>query len=315
MPKEISRSFEAYTSIVVGEDFNSRNKMGDLDGLAQVIDAHGLLQPMVVREGGPSRTEPGKRSLFLVAGERRYRAIGLLRDPNWASKDADGKPYKRRTTPASWNQVEVKLVKGDTQQIAELNFIENLHREPLEALEEAEAMKRYMEKYHCSQAQLAKHIGKSEPYVSQRLALLKKITPETKKAMEAGKISATHAREMVTLTPEQQNDVLEKVEKKQKEKPGKKVSVQDVRREADKHKAANKRAKDPEKYDKEKVAAAKEIFDGKELSVRPKQAFLELVGALQHKIERASNPEKVAEYKSYMKCIEWAVGARETLIG
>src|SRR5258708_974429 len=113
MSKEVSRAFVTYADIVIGEDFNPRKSLGDIDGLAASIKAHSLIQPLVVREGGPAAD--GRRKYFLVAGERRYRAIGKL----------------------GMKQVEVKVVKGDTHRQAQLALVENLHRENMDPVQEA----------------------------------------------------------------------------------------------------------------------------------------------------------------------------------
>lgn len=316
MPKEISRFMIAYSDISIDDEFNSRRNLGDLDGLAMTIDQHGLVQPMVVREGGPLRSDPSRRSYFLIAGNRRYRAIGLLRDPNWAPK-ADPK-YKRKTTPASWNQVEVKRVKGDTQEAAELNLIENLQKEDLDPLEEAQALQRYMEKYKCSQADIARKFGKSEPYISQRLSLLKKTAPEVREAVEKGKITATHAREIATLPKDQQKEILAKVEAK-REATGKDVSVAEVKEEADARKEKlgikqerKRKNKEPE-YNVEDVKVAKEVLSGVELTVRPKQALLEMFGRLKAKQERVSSAESKAELKHKLKALGWVLGVEQSL--
>ena len=288
MPKEINRVMAAYNDIVVDSDFNSRRSMGNLDELAASIKAHGLIQPIVVREGGPARTD-GKRKLFLVAGERRYRACGLL----------------------GLKQVEVKLIKGSIEEVSLLNLIENEQRDNLEPLESAQAIAKCMDAFKYTQAQVAEKLGKSVPYISQRLALLTKTTPEVKDALEKGKITSSHAREIATLPPEQQNEVLEKAEKITKE-TGKKALTALIKDEADLRKAQNRRKEDPD-YDRDKIKAFKEATEGKELAVRPKPAVLEMMGLLMERIQRAKTPESRASLKAQFAFGEWLLSLRDTL--
>jgi ParB family chromosome partitioning protein len=109
--------------------------------LASSIKRSGVIQPIVVK-----RTEDD-RIFMIVAGERRWRA----------SKIAE-----KTTLPAV-------LTTGDTE---ELSLIENIQREDLNALEEAEALSRMMEKHHYTQEQLGAIVGKAQNTVSQTLALL-----------------------------------------------------------------------------------------------------------------------------------------------
>ncbi len=320
MPKEISRVLVPYEDIVIGPDFNSRKNLKNIDRMAASLDENGLIQPMVVREGGPSKTD-GRRKYFLVIGERRYRGIGMLCDPNWTPvPGSDGKKVARKRTPASWAQVEVKLVKGNTQENSILNLIENLQREDPDPIEEAQAMQDYMATYRCNQAQLARKLGVSEPYVSQRLSLLRSTAPEVKEALEKGVISTTHAREMVALPPTRQKSMLEDIEEKQRS--GKKVSVADVKQEADRHKAElgirpnreQRPLRDVPEYDEEQVALARSVYQGKSFDVRPKAALIEQLGALLQRLQRPQLGEAGrVRTKAQVDSLEWFLGVRDTL--
>ena len=272
--QEINRVRIPYDDITIGEGFNSRKTIRNLEELALSIDQLGLLTPIIVTEGGPSKTT-GKRKAFLLAGERRYRAVGLLRDPAWAPKDSDGKPIQRQTSPASWNQIQATFYKGPAEDKIVVNLIENMQRENLDPLEEAEAIRIYMDKTGASQAQAAVKLSKSEAYVSQRLSLLK-ASPVLKEALNAGTVSATQAREMIALPEEAQKKLVQSIETKQATLlAGKKVSVAEVKEIADqaKHDLGIKVEKKPRKdakaaaYDTEKVKLAKEVYDGLDISV------------------------------------------------
>lgn len=293
MSKEVNRVLAAYTDIVIGEDFNCRKNLGNIDELAESIKLHGLLQPLVVREGGPAKTD-GKRKLFLVAGERRYRALGKL----------------------GVKQVEVKLVKGNSQEISLLNFIENDQREDLDPLEAAQAMQKYMETYKVNQTELAKRLGKSSPYVSQRLALLKKATPELQDALEKGEVTSTHAREIVTLPPEEQREMVEEIRKEEKE-TGKKPGAAKVKDAADIRKSKNKPAKTRKSsgsdYDLDKIRATKEAYEGQDMTVMSKKGILEVLGLLLERLERSKTPDSRAIIKGQIVVIERILGVRDSL--
>jgi ParB family chromosome partitioning protein len=116
-----------------------------LQELASSIERHGLIQPISVKK---LDTDTGKATYLLVAGERRFRAFQRL---------------GRTTIPAI-------VTTGDADEIA---LIENIQREDLNPLEEAEAMSLMMEQHRYTQEQLGQIIGKAQNTVSQFLGLLK----------------------------------------------------------------------------------------------------------------------------------------------
>lgn len=107
--------------------------------LASSIERHGLIQPITVK-----REDDG--TYLLVAGERRFRAFEKL---------------EKSTIPAI-------VTTGNAEEIA---LIENIQREDLHPLEEAEALERMMERYHYTQEELGKVIGKAQNTVSETLQL------------------------------------------------------------------------------------------------------------------------------------------------
>ena len=111
-----------------------------LEELASSIEQHGLLQPITVKR------IPNDDLYLLVAGERRYRAVQKLGQPTITAIITDGNPD-------------------------ELAIIENLQREDLRPIEQAEALIRLMEKYDWSQEQLAKVVGKARNTVNEILRL------------------------------------------------------------------------------------------------------------------------------------------------
>lgn len=120
-----------------------RKDMGDLDGLKQSIQEHGILQPLVV-----SPLEDGR--FRLIAGERRFTAARQLALP---------------TVPTIVRTVEA-------HQRLELQIIENLHRKDLNPLEEAESYQRLITEFGLTQDQVAQRVGKSKSAINQTLRIL-----------------------------------------------------------------------------------------------------------------------------------------------
>src|SRR5437867_1641137 len=139
-----------------------------LAALADSIRRHGLLQPLVVCAAG-DRYE-------LIAGERRLRAAeraGLDRVPIVVREAAPAKRF-------------------------ELALIENLQREDLSPLEEAEAYRHLIDEYGLTQEEIAQRVGKSRPAVANALRLLS--LPDAVKAqIESGELSAGHARAVLAV--------------------------------------------------------------------------------------------------------------------
>src|SRR5262245_40466064 len=139
-----------------------------LETLSASIRARGLLQPLVVR-----RVPEG---FELIAGERRLRAAQR----------------------AGLESVPVVVREADPQERLELALIENLQREDLTALEEAEAYRHLIDVYGLTQDQVAQAVGKSRPSITNAMRLL--ALPEAVKAqLEGGELSAGTARAVLTV--------------------------------------------------------------------------------------------------------------------
>jgi ParB family transcriptional regulator, chromosome partitioning protein len=142
----------------------------ELDALAQSIREKGILQPLLVR---PLVAE--EAAFELVAGERRWRAaqrVGLHEVP-----------------------VIVRPL-GDSEAL-EIALVENLQREDLSPLEEADAYSRLMDEFGRTQASLAEAVGKSRSHVANTLRLLSLPAP-VRRRLDEGQISAGHARALLT---------------------------------------------------------------------------------------------------------------------
>ncbi len=160
-------------SAVVPNPLQPRRTFPDqeLDELATSIRENGLLQPLVVRPapGAPDRFE-------LVAGERRFRAVTRL----------------------GWEDVPVLVREASDETLLVLSLVENLQREALNPMEEAEGYRSLVERFGMSQADIARAMGKDRSTVANLLRLLN-LPPSVRKLVEAGELSMGHARALLTL--------------------------------------------------------------------------------------------------------------------
>lgn len=141
-----------------------------LEELAESIKAQGLIQPVVVRSIGPNKYE-------LIAGERRWRAAQKAR---------------LKDLPAL-----VKVV--DEQAVPAMALIENIQRQDLTPLEEADALKRLIDDFDLTHQQAADAVGRSRAAVSNLLRLID-LPDAIRKLMDDGKLEMGHARCLLTLS-------------------------------------------------------------------------------------------------------------------
>ena len=140
-----------------------------LEDLAESIRTHGIIQPLTVR-----RLSSGYYQI--IAGERRWRAARL----------------------AGLAEVPVIVIEADDRKAMELALIENLQREDLNPIEEAEGYKVLMEDYNLTQEEAAERVGKSRSNVANVLRLLNLSAP-VRALLSEGKLSAGHARALLPL--------------------------------------------------------------------------------------------------------------------
>ncbi len=146
-----------------------------LEELTASIRAHGVVQPLLVRPMG--------EGYELIAGERRYRAA----------------------VAAGLAEVPVRVVEVSDVEALELALIENLQREDLDPIEEAEGYRALSERFHLTQEQIAERVGRSRAAVANSLRLL--TLPESVRGMlQSGTLSVGHAKVLlgVELAPEQE---------------------------------------------------------------------------------------------------------------
>lgn len=142
--------------------------------LSKTIDEHGLLQPIVVRE-----YETGK--FEIIAGERRFRAVKKL----------------------GWGNINAIVNNLTDRESASMALIENLQRENLNPIEEAEAYNELVKVNNLTQGQLSEQLGKSQSYIANKLRLLK-LNPEVIKGIANNKITQRHGRAMLMLDDDKQ---------------------------------------------------------------------------------------------------------------
>lgn len=159
-------------------------KRFDEESLAELADSireHGILQPLTVR-----RLSSGYYQI--VAGERRWRAARL----------------------AGLSEVPAIVIEADERKMTELALIENLQREDLDPIEEAEGYKKLMDGYRMTQEEVAARVGKSRSTVANALRLLG-LCPEARKLLEEGKLSGGHARALLPLNASTQKKAAQAV--------------------------------------------------------------------------------------------------------
>lgn len=144
---------------------------GKLQELADSISAQGVVQPVVVRE------VVGSGQFEIIAGERRWRAAQL----------------------AGLKEVPVIVRKVSDQAALAIALIENIQRENLNAMEEAEAMKRLLDEYRMTHQQLADALGKSRAAVSNLLRL-NDLEMDVKTLLMTGALEMGHARALLALS-------------------------------------------------------------------------------------------------------------------
>ena len=155
---------------LVVNPFQPRKTFDDeaIEELAQSIQEHGIIQPIVVRKKG--------KKFEIVVGERRFRAAKLA------------------------NLDEIPAIVRDLteDQMMELAILENLQREDLTPIEEAEAYQSLIEKLNFTQEELANRLGKSRPYITNHLRLLQ-LPDQVREFVNNGELSMGHGRTLLAL--------------------------------------------------------------------------------------------------------------------
>ncbi len=143
-----------------------------LQDLADSIREHGVIQPLTVR-----RMSSGYYQI--IAGERRWRAAKL----------------------AGLNEVPVVIIEADDKKVLEIGLIENLQREDLNPMEEAEGYFELITVYGMTQEEVAQRMGKSRPTITNALRLTS-LPPAVREMLMGGAISAGHGRAILMVEGE-----------------------------------------------------------------------------------------------------------------
>lgn len=177
-----------------------------LSELADSIQKNGVLQPLLVRPMADG-------SYQLVAGERRWRASRM----------------------AGLTEVPVVIKEMSDEQAMEIALIENLQREDLNPIEEAEGLQLLIDRYNLTQEEAASRVGRSRPAIANALRLLN-LPEEIRDLTRDGKISAGHARALLSF--EKKSDMLQAAEKITKNE----LSVRDIEKLAKSYNNSDKPA-------------------------------------------------------------------------
>ena len=149
-------------------------KQFDPDALADLADSireHGIIQPLTLQSG----------YYQIIAGERRWRAARM----------------------AGLSEVPAIVIEADDRKAMELAMIENLQREDLNPMEEAEGYQTLMQQYNMTQEETAQRVVKSRSAVANAMRLLK-LCPPVRAMVEDGRLSSGHARAILPLSPAMQ---------------------------------------------------------------------------------------------------------------
>jgi ParB family chromosome partitioning protein len=146
-----------------------------LEVLADSIAAHGVLQPILVRE-----SIAAEGTYEIIAGERRWRAAKM----------------------AGLSEIPAAIFTGDELEAAQVALIENIQREDLNPVEEAMGYGALIDKFGLTQDQIAKQVGKSRPTITNMLRLLD-LPKEVLELVRTGELQAGHARTILGLNDEE----------------------------------------------------------------------------------------------------------------
>ena len=172
-PAAGERALDVDIDLLRPNRFQPRTAMDDtrIEELARSIKANGVIQPIVVRKAD--------KGFEIIAGERRWRAsqrAGLLKVP-----------------------VVVREISDD--RLLPVALIENIQREDLNPIEEAQAYRQLADDYHLTQEQIADSVGKDRSSIANYLRLLR-LPSEVRNNLSAGTLSMGHARALLALTDE-----------------------------------------------------------------------------------------------------------------
>lgn len=167
---------------ITSNPFQPRKHFDDekIDELAQSIKTYGLLQPIILRKVDDKYE--------IIAGERRFKAC----------------------TKLGYNKVSAIVKEANDGAMAAIALIENIQRENLNFLEEAEGLYRLITEFNLTQEVLAQRIGKSQSTIANKLRLLK-LPQEVKEQLKNSNLTERHARALLKLPENEQLPLLKRI--------------------------------------------------------------------------------------------------------
>lgn len=182
---EGTRILEVPINIIKANPWQPRQGLNDSDEdlteLVHSIKIHGILQPLIVTATSGGNYE-------LIAGERRLRAARL----------------------AGLKLVPIIIRDAQNQEKIELSLIENIQRKELNSIEQAIAFRRLADEFDLTHEEISKKIGKSRSVVTNMIRLLS-LPDNIQQALLDGRITSAHAKLLVTLKPEEQENLFKKI--------------------------------------------------------------------------------------------------------
>ncbi|AZZ68211.1 nucleoid occlusion protein [Lactobacillus johnsonii] len=155
-----------------------------IEELATTLKEQGLLQPIILRK--PADSPEGEYEI--IAGERRFRAAQSLK----------------------WAKIPAIVEDMDDEKAASLALVENLQRENLNPIDEAQAYVQLMKVNNLTQTELAEQMGKTQSYIANKIRLLK-LTPKVQGFLIDKKISQRHGRALLALNEEDQDTAVSEI--------------------------------------------------------------------------------------------------------
>jgi ParB family transcriptional regulator, chromosome partitioning protein len=178
---EVLKGIDMIKITDIEPNINQPRKRFDEEGLRELTESirkHGIVQPIIVRRDN-------NKTFKIIAGERRWRAA----------------------KSAGLKELPVLVKDATDRQIMEIALIENLQREDLNAIEEANAYRQLISEYSMTHGDIAEIIGKSRVDITNKLRLLK-LPPKVLEMIENSEISAGHARALLSLDTDTEIEAL-----------------------------------------------------------------------------------------------------------
>lgn len=238
-----------------------------IEELATTLKEQGLLQPIILRK--PADGTEGEYEI--IAGERRFRAAQSLK----------------------WAKIPAIVENMDDEKAASLALVENLQRENLNPIDEAQAYVQLMKVNNLTQTELADQMGKTQSYIANKIRLLK-LTPKVQGFLIDKKISQRHGRALLALNEEDQDTAVSEIIKN-----GLTVKeTEEMVKDLDGYFEAQKQAKEEEL---EENKPEKEKKPKKKVQVRTANDFKVQINTIKKAIKMAKDSGMTVKYKEDKK--------------